>query len=138
MLYWRRGGSDVYESVADRDDEVGFSNPVSCSEAPIVIFEAWRSRGAGYDWDSIRKLNVISGEVTVLVDRASFPVEAGSVRNWPSNLLSAKPSGEAVICAVGFEKELRGNSSKVSYHVCALTFSPVSIVKLRELKNVFF
>jgi hypothetical protein len=137
LLYWRRSGSDDYELVSDRDQELSFSNPVSCSQAPLVIFTAWRARGPGYDWDSIRALHVKSGAVRVLMDHTSFPVDPESIRSWPSTLLSAKPSGEAAICTVAFVKALGADAARATYYVCAITFSPVSVVKLKKLEGVF-
>ena len=139
-LYYRHRHAPKYTRILGSKDDVSIREPVSCSNAPLVMFNVLSSRPdipGAYDWASLSTYDLVSGEVRDVINAATLPEMAGYERGWISGLISADGEGKTAVVSAGFMRPVGGGGGVVDYAVFELDCINIKLSKIADLPSIF-
>jgi hypothetical protein len=138
-LYTRQVDASGYAKIAAENDLLSFDHPITAAAVPMLYFNAiqWGKDGGG-DWDSVRCIDLRSGQVTTVVSPITVATPAGYVGLWISALIAVDPDGQRLICNTGFERVVDERSKHVDYWVCSLSVQNKMPQQIALLSDAFF
>lgn len=138
-LYTRQLNAAAYAKIAAENDLLSFDYPITATAAPLLYFNAiqW-AKDRGGDWDSVRCLDLRSGQLTTVVSPTTLAVPSGYVGLWISSLMAVDPDGQRLLCTVGFERVVDERSKHLDYWVCALPVQNPVPQQIALLPDAFF
>ncbi len=102
---WTRCVSDnKYSRITPQEDYFSYEDPV-VSHSPHVfvnVLEIKVKDGAydGYEWNSIRRINLKSGEVEELVNKNDISIQQPFTKIWVSTLHSISADSKEIYCSI--------------------------------------
>lgn len=138
-LYTRQLDAAAYAKIAAENDLLSFDHPMTAASVPLLYFNAiqW-AKDRGGDWDSVRCLDLRSGQLTTVVSPATVAIPSGYVGLWISSLMAVDPDGRRLLCTVGFERVVDERSKHVDYWVCALPVQNPVPQQIALLTDAFY
>lgn len=127
-LYARHISEDKHHRVTEETDKLSFDCLALSPTSPHVyvnVLETCKLDGkyCGYDWHSIRKINITNNEVVSIIENGNLPIEKPYFRGWVSEIYGVSADGEAVHCSLALEQKTGEQSTIVDYHVAKLVLS---------------
>jgi hypothetical protein len=132
-LYYRHKSSADYIRISGSDEQIHYSDVISCASVPKIFFNVTRWNDRGGDWESLASFDLATGELRTEATAASFREQ----RVWVSSLISAKDDASSVFCTIGFEQRLGGGALNVHYWLCELRLVDFALTKIAALPNAF-
>lgn len=143
-LYYRRLPSAEYLPVSVEDCLDTQWDAISCASAPAIIYNQLRYRHAdgaaehiGADWSSVRRFDLLAGQISVVVSPESLRLPENYIRGWVSHILMPWPDGKGAACTLALERETGAGCSVVDYRVYDLSFEQGLLQELAILPDVF-
>lgn len=128
-----------YVLVPGSSRDVDHDQPVLSPNSPHVFFLVWRASFDGeywgFDWRSISRLTLPSGEVTVVLSALVIP--DGYQRGWLSQLLEVSPGADRVTAIVGLQELPRREGAAVDYYLSTVTLASGTIDRTAKLPTPF-
>jgi len=138
-LYTRQLDAGGYTRIPAENDLLSFDHPVSAASAPLLYFNALQwTMDRGGDWDSVRCLNLRSGQLTTVASPTTLAAPSGYASPWISSLMAVDPDGQRLICTIGFERLVDERSKHIDYWVCALSVQSKVPQQIALLPDAFF
>ena len=139
-LYHRDVLGISYSLVPGSGDDFNHESPVSCNDDPFVFFLVLRARqggdgSGGFDWESISKLALPSGEVSQVLSRLELP--EACIRAWVSSILRVAPDLKYVTGVVGLELPIDGATSRIEYWLADIELGTGEIEGIAKLPTPF-
>ena len=125
--------------VAGSGQDVDHTYPVSSPVLPEVFFLVKRAGRAGdnwgFNWESIARLSLPSGEVTVV--RSSLELPSGYTDGWITELLAVSPPGDEVTAIVGLQRPSQHSGRSVDYCIAAVSLSSGKVDRIATLPTAY-
>lgn len=138
-LYTRQLDAGGYTKIPAENDLLSFDHPVSAASAPLLYFNALQwEKDRGGDWDSVRCLDLRSGELTTVISPLTVAIPSGYLGFWISSLMAVDPDGQRLLCTVGFERVVDERSKHIDYWVCSLPVQNPVPQQIASLPDAFF
>ena len=139
-LYYRDVvGGPAYTMVAGSGQDVNHTDPVSSPWLPEVFFLVWRAsydgEHWGFNWASLAKLSLPSGDVTTVLSSLELP--SGHSRGWISELLAVSPTGDQVTAIVALKGLPQESGSRVDYCIATVSLASGQIGRIATLPTPF-
>jgi hypothetical protein len=125
--------------VAGSGQDVDHDVPISSPVRPEVFFLVWRAsfdgKRWGFNWESISRLSLPSGEVKVILSALELP--AGYDRAWISELLDVSPAGDQVRAIVALGGLPHDSGRRVDYCIAAVSLASGHVDWIATLPTPF-
>lgn len=121
-LWVRRVSESRYRKLTPAGGGFSYEDPVISPVSPHIfanVIQVQRREGAydGYDWHSLRRIDLASGESEILVDGPRVAVESGSINAWISTLHGVSGDGKEIYCSVACQKKGENAVSPTEYYL---------------------
>ncbi len=141
-LYTRHTSEDRYHRISEKTDRLSFESPVlspSGSHFFVNVWEAEKIDGkyTGFDWNSIRNIDITSNEVISTIENGELAVDEPYFRGWISDIFGASADGEMVYCSVGLQIKTGETGGKVDYYLANVSLMNKNYEIITKLNNVF-
>ena len=97
----------------------------------------FEGKHSGYNWNSIRKIDITSNEVISTIDNEELAVDEPYFRGWISDIFGASADGEIVYCSVGLQKKTGETGGKVDYYLANVSLMNKKYDIITKLNNTF-
>jgi hypothetical protein len=142
-IYTRRRTATEYTLAFGPDAWTSATSVVCAAKAPLVLFNVYvrdHGPGRGSNWSHVGRINLATGEVSVVLDKASFRAKHG--RAWISEVYSASDDGETILCSITNERPDPTDESpgriRIEYFLCRLVLSTGDFERITLLRNTCF
>ena len=129
----------TYTMVAGSGQDVDHDVPISSPVQPEVFFLVWRAsfdgEHWGFNWESISKLSLPSGEVKVVLSALELP--DGYSRAWISELLDVSPAGDQVRAIIALGGLPADSGKKIDYCIAAVSLASGRMDRIATLPTPF-
>lgn len=141
-LYARHISEDRYHRITEETDKLSFEFPELSPKSPhlyVNVMETSKFEGRyhGYNWNSIRKINITSNEVVSIIENGDLAIDEPYAEGWVSQMHGVAADEEAVYCTVGLERKTDGCSSSVDYYLVELSLMNKKYEIITKLDGVF-
>lgn len=120
---WARHTSETcYLKITPPETEFSYEDPVISPASPHIfanVLQVQKREGAydGYDWHSLVRIDLVSGERTVLVDVERLALETGLMKAWISTLHGVSGDGDEIYCSIACQKRGEDAVSPTEYYL---------------------
>ena len=149
-IYVKRPSDAHYWKAFAADDRTTARDAVTASKAPLLFFHVSvvtrtdlvdpPREGIGLDWSQIGRMNLLTGEQSVVVDAEQFQERHSGAR--VGHIVSAADDGSSLVCRIGKSRpdptEEDPHQTVVDYSLCRLDLSTGDFEVIAALPNIFF
>jgi len=138
-LYHRGVLAETYTLVPGSGDDIDHDTPISCTDGPFVFFLVWTARFHsghwGFDWESVSRLSLPSGEVSAVL--TTLGGLDGHRRGWVSRILAASSLAATLTAVVGLDAPRGDGTSDIEYWIANISLGAGTIKKVAKLPTPF-
>ncbi|HVY55116.1 MAG TPA: hypothetical protein VHC46_05105 [Thermodesulfobacteriota bacterium] len=140
-LWTRRVNDEKYVRItAPSDSYLSFEDPVLCPSSAHVFANVMRVERKddgfdGYEWHSIQRIDLRTGEAEIIAGSGSFDTVQEKV--WISTLHGASADSGELYCSAAFQKKGEGAVSPTEYYLSRLVIGQGGIERMTRLKATF-
>jgi len=141
-LWTRRVTDGKYVRITPSDGYLSFEDPVLCSSSPHVFTNVMRVEKKdagfdGYEWHSIQRIDVRTGEAEIIAESGSKGFDTGLEKTWISTLHGASADCRELYCSAAIQKKGVGAVSPTEYYLSRLVIAEGRIERITRLSATF-
>ncbi len=121
-LWVRHAEEKRYRKITPSETEFSYEEPVVSPVSPhlyVNVVQVQKKDGNydGYDWNSLSRIDLVTGEATVLVDSEGIGGGSESMKAWISTLHGVSGDGKEIYCSIAFQKKGGNAVSPTEYYL---------------------
>lgn len=141
-LWTRRVTDEKYVRITPSDSYFSYEDPVLSPSSPHVFVNVMRVEKKeagfdGYEWHSIQRIDLRSGEAEIIAESGSEGFNTGSEKTWISTLHGASADGRELYCSAAVQRKGEGAVHPTEYYLSRLVIEDGRIERITRLKATF-
>ncbi|HET7289019.1 MAG TPA: hypothetical protein VFJ67_01170 [Thermodesulfobacteriota bacterium] len=141
-LWTRRVTDERYVRITSSDSYLSYEDIVLCPSSAHVFANVMRveKKGAsfdGYEWHSIQRIDLLTGEAEVIAESGSEGFDTGQEKIWISTLHGASADCRELYCSAAVQKKGKGAVSPTEYYLSRLVIGEGRIERITRLSATF-
>ena len=140
---WKRGVSDEkYARLTSSDGFLSYEDPLICPVSSHVFANVMRVEESesgldGYEWDSLQRIDLRTGETEIIVDSGSQGFNTPHEKIWISTLHGASADCRDLYCSAAVQKKGEGAVSPTEYYLSRIVIAEGRIERITRLSATF-
>lgn len=140
---WKRGVmDDKYVRITPPDSYLSFEDPVICPVSSHVFANVMRvekkeSGFDGYEWHSIQRIDLLTGEAKIIAESGGGDFDTGQEKIWISSLHGASSDCRELYCSAAVQKKGEGAVSPTEYYLSRIVIGESRIERITRLSATF-
>jgi hypothetical protein len=141
-LWTRRVTDEKYVRITSSDSYLSYEDIVLCPSSAHVFANVMRveKKGAGFDgyeWHSIQRIDLLTGDAEVIAESGSEGFDTGQEKIWISTLHGASADCSELYCSAAVQKKGKGAVSPTEYYLSRLVIGEGRIERITRLSATF-
>lgn len=140
---WKRGVTDdKYVRITPSNSYLSFEDPVICPISSHVFANVMRvekkeSGFDGYEWHSIQRIDLRTGEAEIIAESGGGDFDTGQEKIWISSLHGANADCRELYCSAAVQKKGEGAVSPTEYYLSRIVIGESRIERITRLSATF-
>ncbi|KAB2833737.1 MAG: hypothetical protein F9K51_03050 [Candidatus Dadabacteria bacterium] len=141
-LWTRRVTDEKYVRITPSDSYLSYEDLVLCPIsahvfANVMSVQRKESGFDGYEWHSVQRIDLRTGEAEVVAESGSESFDTGREKIWISTLHGTSADCRDLYCSAAVQKKGKGAVSPTEYYLSRLVIEEGTIERITRLSATF-